>query len=343
MPRHDIDRDAYVRQMERRVRWAWRTSRVKRLLTGDKTPVQAAAYDRAFRSDAEAVTYHYAARNDHLPDFDDPTWINEKVRWQFLNHPNPLMGIAADKAAVREYLTYKNAQIRAPELLAVGEGKDEFLAADLPDRFVLKSTSGWAQNRFVDGLTDAGRQELGSSIAEWDTWDHWRVLGELHYRGIPKRWLAEQVIGPVSRITEYKFYCIMGEPQFFMYMTDRSGNDARCSLFDLQWRPTPFHWSGYPPTAERPEKRPALYEKMLAEARRLSEDFLHVRVDFLECDGQAYFSELTFAGGGARNPFLPRIQNEVFAEMMDLRRAEDYARLGRAVHSTLAMPIHEAA
>ena len=86
MPRVDIDRDAYVRRMERRVRWGWRVSRMRRRLPGSNVPVQAAAYDRAFRSDAEAVTYHYAVRNDHLPDFDRPTWINEKVRWQFLNH-----------------------------------------------------------------------------------------------------------------------------------------------------------------------------------------------------------------------------------------------------------------
>jgi hypothetical protein len=316
---------------------------MRRRLSGSSAPVQAAAYDRTFRSDAEAVTYHYAVRNDHLPDFDHPTWINEKVRWQFLNHANPLMGIAADKAAVRDYLRYKDAQIPAPALYAVGAGRDALLAADLPERYVLKSTSGWAQNRFVACPVRDARRHLGDAVAEWDRWDHWRFLGELHYRGIPKRWLAEEVIGTAARITEYKFYCIMGEPQFFMYMTDRSGNDVRCSLFDPQWRPTPFHWSGYPPTAERPEKRPAAYEKMLAEARRLSEDFMHVRVDFLECDGRVYFSELTFAGGGARNPFLPRIQNEVFAEMMDLSRAAGYAERGRAISSTLTMPIHAAA
>lgn len=343
MPRRDVDRDAYVRQMDRRVRWGWRVSRLRRHLAGETGPVQAEAYERAFRSDAEAVTYHYAVRNDHMPDFDDPTWINEKVRWQFLNHANPLMGIAADKAAVRNYLRYKNAQILAPELYAVGEGAGTLLAAELPERFVLKSTSGWAQNRFVDGLGRDGRRRLADTVAEWDRTDHWRLLGELHYRGIPKRWLAEEVIGTPARIAEYKFYCLMGEPQFFMYMTDREGHDVRCSLFDPQWRPTPFHWSGHPPTAEPPEKRPAAYEKMLAEARRLSEDFMHVRVDFLECEGRVYFSELTFAGGGARNPFIPRIQNEAFAEMMDLRRAADYAERGRAISSMLATPMPAAA
>ena len=62
-------------------------------------PSQAEIYDGTFRSDEEAVSYFYALKNDHLPDFENPTWINEKVRWQFLNQPNPLMSLAADKIA----------------------------------------------------------------------------------------------------------------------------------------------------------------------------------------------------------------------------------------------------
>lgn len=343
MPRYDVDRDAYFRQMERRLRWSWRFSKLQMRLSGDRGSLQAAAYDRTFRSDEEAVSYHYAGRNDHLPDFANPTWVNEKIRWQFLNHPNPLLQIAADKVGVRDYLRYKNAQIHAPELYAVGTTAEEFFAADLPDRFVLKSGSGWAQNRFVADGSPAARQGLADTLAEWELWDHWRFLGELHYRGIPKRWLAEAIVEPVGRIAEYKFYCLMGEPQFFLYQTDRTDTGVRTALFDPQWRPTPFHWVGHPATAERPERVPAAFEKMLAEARRLSEDFMHVRVDFLECEGRVYFSELTFSGGGARNPFLPRIQNEVFGEMMDVRRAEDYCKLGRAISSTLRVPIPAAA
>ena len=343
MPRHDIDRDAYYRQIERRLRWAWRFSKVQKRLSGDKGSLQAAAYDRTFRSDEEAVSYHYAGRNDHLPDFANPTWVNEKIRWQFLNHPNPLLQIAADKVGVRDYLRYKNAQILAPELLGVGTTPEDFLSARLPDRFVLKSGSGWAQNRFVEDASPATRRKLAETLAEWELWDHWRFLSELHYRGIPKRWLAEEIIGPAERICEYKFYCLMGEPQFFMYVTDRTDAGIRCALFDPQWRPTPFHWIGHPASADRPERVPAAFDKMLAEARRLSEDFMHVRVDFLECDGRVYFSELTFSGGGGRNPFLPLIQNEAFGEMMDLRRADDYCKRGRAISSMLTVPMPAAA
>ena len=70
---------------------------------------------------------------------------------------------------------------------------------------------------------------------------------------------------------------------------------------------------------------------MLAEARRLSEDFLHVRVDFLRFDGRLVFSELTFANLAAGVPFAPKWMNRELGSMMDLRRAPGYLERGHRI------------
>ena len=206
------------------------------------------------------------------------------------------MGLAADKAAVRDYLAYKDAQIRAPELFAVGAGRDALAAADLPERFVLKSTSGWAQNRFVAcpcamrGSVSATPSPSGTSgTTGASSGSSTTAAFQALARGGGDR--------DPARITEYKFYCIMGEPQFFMYMTDRTGNDVRCSLFDLQWRPTPFHWSGYP--AHRRTAGEA--------ARRLRED--------------ARRGPAPLRGLHARPRRLPRMRRAGLLLGADLRRA----------------------
>jgi len=52
-------------------------------------------------------------------------------------------------------------------------------------------------------------------------------------------------------------------------------------------------------------KRPINFEKMIEFSKKLSKDFLHVRVDFYEVDGVVYFGELTFtksAGFGKIEP-----------------------------------------
>lgn len=337
MPSSNLDRDEFLRKIDRRHRWAWRTARFLHGVGALRRPIQAEAYDRTFRSDEEAVTYYYAERNNHMPDFDSPRWVNEKVRWQFLNHPNPLMTLAADKAAVRQYLQLKGAEIRPPELFGIFDTGEQLASAILPRRFILKSTFGCGSHHFLDEDGTDRRRVVASRLNQLGEWDHWRIMAEMHYRGIPKRWLAEENVGPAETMKEYKFYCLHGQPIFVLYISNRTAGRFRHALFSLNWGPLDFYWNGHPETAERPP-RPKAFEQMVAEAKRLSEDFLHVRVDFLQQGDRTYFSELTFSGGGARNPFVPHYQNEVLGEMLDLSHADEYLERGRQIVGMLSEP-----
>jgi len=334
MPRLFTDRDSFVRRIERRreaARWVANARRKVGLAHG---PTQAAIYDGTFRSDEEAVSYFYALRNDHLPDFENPTWVNEKVRWQFINRPNPLMGLAADKIAVNSYLNYKGARFMPPETVAAGSQPEELLSASLPKKFALKSTASSGQNYFEDGTRGTPRTELAAQLARWNQLDYWRHAGEMHYRGLRKRWIAEELVGTPEQIVEYKFYCLHGEPMFILAISGRSGTNYNCALFDLDWKLTDFHWRGYAATAASTE-RPAKLATLIEEARRLSEDFIHVRVDFMQCGDRIMFSELTFSGGAARNPFMPLVKNVEFGDRIDLGRSSEYIERGERIASEL--------
>jgi hypothetical protein len=334
MPRFDVSRDDFVRRVDHRRRWAHRRYRVRRMLGSTACRCQqAAVYDATFRSDAEAVAYYYANANDHMPDFERPSWINEKVRWQFLNHPNPLMSLAADKIAVRAYLAFKGSAIRAPEMLAMGSDPADLAELALPDRFVLKSAYGSGQNH-IEGGSPTARRDLVAMVAGWSRWDQWRHTGELHYRTLPKRWLVEELIEARREKLEYKFFCLAGEPAFVAVITERNGHAYKRAVYDLDWNRIELGISGTA-TDDRPVERPHDLDFMAEEARRLSEDFLHVRVDFLKFDGRLIFSELTFANLAARRPFEPISANRALGERMDLRRAPEYLARGRRTAAEL--------
>ena len=286
MPRFSFDRDGFVRRVDRRrevARWAAHTRRRIGLGRGS---LQADVYDRTFRSDEEAVSYLYALRNDHLPDFENPTWVNEKVRWQFLNHPNPLMSLAADKIAVRDYLRLKGAEIAAPELFAVGTDPADLDRVDLPQRFALKSRV--EQRRRTTSRTACAptpRDELLGKLA---------ALGRAGTTGAtpascttaacPKRWLVEELLVPQRPDRRVQVLLHPG----------RAGlhpGDLRPVRPEVQLRRSSTSSGGRSTSTgaaiRRPRRRPsrpAALEQLVAEARRLSEDFLHVRVDFLQCD-----------------------------------------------------------
>ncbi len=71
-------------------------------------------YDNTFRNEIEAVAYFLAENIGRIPDFNTPETYPELMRGQFLTHPNPLMSIAADKIAMRDYCDLFDLPIRPP-------------------------------------------------------------------------------------------------------------------------------------------------------------------------------------------------------------------------------------
>jgi len=346
MPIFGPEREQFINQINRRRGFARGINLLRQRAFGSQKTTQAAVYDAMFRNDREAVAYHYATANDHLPDLDDPIWINEKIRWQFLNHPNPLMSICSDKVAVRDYLDWRGARIRPPAIVAVGSEPSELEGLDLPERFVLKSTFASGQNHLETGTGPrATAAELAAKVQKWKAWDFWRKNAELHYRDIPKRWLIEEFVPAAVEKHEYKVFCILGEPIFVAVITERnrdgdaSLSGVRHALFDPDWKRLDLGMQG---VADDPRSiaRPCDLDLLLSEARRLAEGFLHVRVDYLKFDGRLIFSELTFSSLGARLPFTPVDVNARLGAMMDLDRAPEYLQRGQRIaaqlHNSLA-------
>lgn len=339
MPRYDADRDAFVARIDRQRRWLGRGAKILRALGIMKRSEQEAVYERVFNSEAEMVSYAYARRNDHLPDLVNPVWYNEKVRWQFLNHRNPLMSLVADKIAVRDYVLYRGGHIAAPRLLAYGWSARELADVDLPAEFVLKTSFGSGQNHIERRDKNTPRMALVSKVESWMLYDQWRSTGEFHYRNVPKRWLVEEYVpSPPGTQREYKIFCMMGEPVFILVVKGRTDRGYRRNLYRPDWTPTDFHWKGNPVDPE-PVPRPARLDEMLDDARRYAQDFLNVRVDFFEsAGGRVDFSELTFASAAARVAFTPEEANVRLGDMIDLTRAEEYLERGTRIAAELGWP-----
>lgn len=341
MPRLDVDRDAFVAEVGAR----WRRSLVlakarhKLLFQGPST--QALAYDMTFRSDEEAVSFYYALCNDHVPDLSNPTWLNEKIRWQFLHHRNPLMSLCAEKLGLRDYIAFKGAESRAPRVVASGLDACELLDIDLPDQYVLKSTHGCAQHHFEKPEMKTPRKELQRKVKSWLAFDRWRRTGEMHYRDMPKRWLAEEVIGRQEDLLEIKVFCSMGQPLYCLVTSERTGHEYRYGLVDMNWNPVHFYRRGYKPS-NFDISQPKCFDQIVSDARLLSEDFLHVRVDFMLAGDKVYLSELTFAGGAARVPFEPREMNRMMGDLIDLDSADVLLhrgiRIARLLDGRLPVP-----
>ena len=57
------------------------------------------------------------------------------------------------------------------------------------------------------------------------------------------------------------------------------------------------------PNASEPLRKPKHFKEMIGLAKKLSNGFPHVRVDFYEVDSKVYFGELTFFSMSGLTPF----------------------------------------
>lgn len=104
-------------------------------------------------------------------------------------------------------------------------------------------------------------------------------------------------------LTDYKFYCFDGKPEF-LYISQglEDHSTARISFVTLDWQFAPYRRSDYKPFDELPQK-PQEFDKMVELARALSNGHPFLRVDLYQIGSKVYFSELTFTPCSGFLPF----------------------------------------
>ncbi len=72
------------------------------------------------------------------------------------------------------------------------------------------------------------------------------------------------------------------------------------------------------PNASVPLKKSATFDEMIELSRKLSKDFVHVRVDLYEVNGKVYFGELIFYHFGGFIPFQPEKWDKTWGDWLKL-------------------------
>ena len=268
MPRFDLDRAAYLKEIDHRHRWAWRVARLRHGPTPCRGQCRPRLTTGTFRSDREAVSL--PLRLTQRP----PAGLRSAALGE---REGPLaVSPPSEPADARSRRTrsgprlprYKDAQIlRARALRCRLERRGHSLRPASPP-FRAEVGLRLGENRFVDEASPPTPRARIAAPADWRVWDHWRFSANCTIAASRSAGSPRRTSGRPSGITEYKFYCLMGQPQFFMYFISdrtRAGSAARSST-STGGRST-FHWNGHPESAERPARVPAASSKMLAEAK----------------------------------------------------------------------------
>lgn len=232
----------------------------------------------------------------HKPcNIDNPRTLTEKIQWLKVYDCTPLKTKCSDKIQLHDYVKEKlNKDICIPIIKTYDKVSDVDLTC-LPNKFVIKANHGSGMNLIVKNKQTINSESLKSTLHKWLNTDYSFKFGyEFQYRDIQRKIFVEEYKENPgqSDLIDYKFYCFNGTPHFCQIITNRHSGEM-ISHYDMNWKYKPeYDQANFKSLSNL--IRPTKYTEMIDYARKLSEDFKFVRVDFYEIDNTVYLGELTF-------------------------------------------------
>lgn len=224
---------------------------------------------------------------------DNPQTITDKINWLKIYDATYLKIRANDKVELRNYCKEVLGKDICPKILKIYNNFDEINFDELPNNYILKTNHGSHSNIIVKNK-NINKVSAKKQFNDWlsKDWTFWGL--EMTYEPIPRKIFAEEYLETGNdAITDYKFLCFNGEPKIVQIMNNRFTNKFHCNYYDMDGIKLDISRIDIP-SNDINDSMPINFDLMKKYAKKLSNDFKFVRVDFYEVNGQIYLSELTF-------------------------------------------------
>lgn len=251
----------------------------------------------------------------------NPVTIQDKLNWLMLHDSTPLKGVCADKIRVREYVTRVLGEDICVPVVKVYNRPEDIKLSELPDKFVIKANHGFNMNIICKDKSKFNLQERLPEIRKWMNTNFGVVSGQAHYSYITPRIVVEELLEDEKQqdsLFDYKFWCFNGEPKLWTINDGHGHGDIM--YYDMDGNTVDLYGLG---TGDKYE-RPAGFEKMVEYAKKLSEEFIFVRVDFYEVAGRIYLGELTFTPGNGKFRYKDHATDVMVGKMLKLPEKKTY-------------------
>lgn len=249
-------------------------------------------------SDISMIKLQYRIKLGRKLNLNNPQRFTEKLQWYKVYYKNPIMHKCVDKYEVRKYVKSKGLENILNKLYGVYNTPEEIKFNELPNKFVIKTTSGGGgQNVLI--CEDKEKINIDETIQKLNYWlklNPKKSFGrEWAYEGTNNRIIIERFLegneDNLTGINDYKFFCYNGKVEYIVFDGDRYIKHKR-NFYDRNW-----NYIDVKSDCEQMGdivKKPKKLKEMIEVAEKLSSDFPFVRVDLYCVDNKVYFGELTF-------------------------------------------------
>lgn len=246
------------------------------------------------------IIQRYKQITGHDLNLENPRRYTEKMQWRKLFECDPRMTVLSDKYEVREWVKSTIGEEYLIPLIGVWERPEDIDFDMLPDSFVLKTNNACETNIIVRDKKQLNQSIVRETLDYWLKIPFWSFSGEMHYKNIKPRIIAEKYITveDTQDLPDYKFLCFDGKVYCSYFIKDRikGHEETQLGIFDRDFNLLPYYRTELLPI-RTVQPKPLHYEQMVELAEKLSKGFSHVRVDLYDVNGKIYFGEMTFTNG----------------------------------------------
>ncbi len=266
----------------------------------------------------------FPLRTGYKLNLTNPITFNEKLQWLKINFRIPLMTIMVDKYEAKKYTSKILGDEYIVKTYGVWDDFDQIDIKNLPNKFVLKTThdSGGVvicRDKNVLDITNA-RVKLNKHLST----KNYFITREWPYKNIKPKIMAEELLEDSIKgdLWDYKFYCFNGIPKVMYISMGRQGKHVPFYFYDMNFKLLNIERPNHeilPKVIDKPE----CWDEMIELAKKASEGFPHLRVDFYYVNGKILSGEYTFFQGGGMMPFLPSSWDEKLGSWINLNEIEN--------------------
>ena len=251
--------------------------------------------------------------------------IQSKLNYLIVHESPDYKSKIADKIKLHEYV-YKilGKDICVP-IIKIYKNTSEINFTELPNKFVLKCNHGAKMNIIVNNKTNLDYEDAKNKLDSWMERNFGLEGGEFQYINIEKRIFAEKFLQ--DNIEDYKIYCFHGVPKFIR--VQKYNNEKKMKInnyFTLDWKLTDIETGrkGFYRDPDVVFSKPPNLDLMLSYARKLSFEFVFVRIDFYDFNGKVYLGEMTFSPSNVCFTLKNMEQAKYLGSLLDITKIKKY-------------------
>ncbi len=272
-----------------------------------------------FMRDESYLRLMFYARMGKKLDLKNPKTFNEKLQWLKLHDRKPIYTQMVDKFEAKNYVAERIGAKYIIPTLGVWNKFEDIDFESLPNQFVLKCTHDSGGLVICHNKADLNIKEAKNKINGSLKNSYYLHGREWPYKNVRPKIIAEQYLEDIKtgELRDYKFFTFDGVAKALFIASDRQGTEeTKFDFFDMDFNHLNFT-NGHPNANTEPA-RPETFEEMISLAEKLSLGIPHLRIDFYEVNGKAYFGEITFSHWSGMTPFEPETWDKTFGDWIRL-------------------------